>query len=337
MGEQMIPGEASSAPVAAQVAAPPGPSSALAPASARPPASAGAALEVEGLRKRFGGRLAVDGVSFAVRPGEIVALLGPNGAGKTTAMQLALGLLSRDEGVVRIFGQDPELLAVRRRLGFAPDAPLFPKALTGLQVLALHGRLLGLRAGDARRKSLDLAARVGFSDAAARPCGTYSRGQAQRLGLAQALLGEPALLFLDEPTAGLDPAGVAGLRELLLEMRGRGAAVLLNSHLLSEVERVCDRVLFIKGGQLLRTHEVGAEGRRAELRIGNPEVAAARLAQALPGGELSRDRFRIAVESEAEMPGLLRRALDAGAEVLEARMAGAELEELYLQIVEGRA
>jgi ABC-2 type transport system ATP-binding protein len=329
VGEQMIPGEASSAPVAAQVAAPPGPSSALAPASARPPASSGAALEVEGLRKRFGGRLAVDGVSFAVRPGEIVALLGPNGAGKTTAMQLALGLLSRDEGVVRIFGQDPELLAVRRRLGFAPDAPLFPKALTGLQVLALHGRLLGLRAGDARRKSLDLAARVGFSDAAARPCGTYSRGQAQR--------GEPALLFLDEPTAGLDPAGVAGLRELLLEMRGRGAAVLLNSHLLSEVERVCDRVLFIKGGQLLRTHEVGAEGRRAELRIGNPKVAAAALAQALPGGELSRDRFRIAVESEAEMPGLLRRALDAGAEVLEARMAGAELEELYLQIVEGRA
>jgi ABC-2 type transport system ATP-binding protein len=296
-----------------------------------------AALEVVGLQKRFAGRLAVDGVSFEVRPGEIVALLGPNGAGKTTAMQLALGLLSRDAGVVRIFGEDPEMLAVRRRLGFAPDSPLFPKGLTGLQVIALHGRLLGLAAADGRRKSLELAARVGLAEAAQRPCGTYSRGQAQRLGLAQALLGEPALLFLDEPTAGLDPAGVAGLRELLLELRGRGAAVLLNSHLLSEVERVCDRVLFIKGGRLLRSHRVGAEGRRAELRIGNPEAAAAPLKQAFPSGELSENRFRIAVGSEAEMPGLLQRALDAGAAVLEARMAGAELEELYLQIVEGRS
>ncbi|GAC1346960.1 MAG: ABC transporter ATP-binding protein [Myxococcales bacterium] len=305
--------------------------SAGAPSGAAPPA-----LEVVGLTKRYGGRAAVDGLSFAVRPGEIVALLGPNGAGKTTAMQLALGLLARDAGEVRIFGRDPELLAVRRRIGFSPDAPLFPKGLTGLQVLALHGRLLGFDAGASRARALELAERVGLADAARRPTGAYSRGQAQRLGFAQALLGDPALLLLDEPTAGLDPAGVAGLRELVLALRGQGAAVLLNSHLLSEVERVCDRVLFIKGGQLLRTHEVSAAGRRAELRLANPEAAGPRLAQALPGGELVRDRFRIALASESDMPGLLRRALDAGAEVLEARLAGAELEELYLQIVEGR-
>ena len=294
-------------------------------------------LEATGLRKSFRGQVAVEDLSFSVRAGEVVALLGPNGAGKTTAMQLALGLLSREAGEVKMFGQDPELLSVRRRLGFAPDAPLFPRQLTGLQVLELHGELLGLSRVQARARAAQLAEQLGFAEPARRACGGYSRGQAQRLGLAAALLGEPELLFLDEPTAGLDPAGVAAMRALLTELRGRGVAVLLNSHLLSEVERVCDRVLFIKGGRLLRSHGVNATGRRAELRLANPEQARARLAEVLPEGELSRDRFRVAVASEDVMPGLLRMVLDAGGEIVEARVSGAELELLYLQIVEGQA
>ena len=294
-------------------------------------------LEVTGLRKSFHGLVAVEDVSFSVRAGEVVALLGPNGAGKTTAMQLALGLLSCEAGEVRLFGQDPELLSVRRRLGFAPDAPLFPKALTGLQVLELHGALLGLSRAQARAKAVLLAEQLGFAEPARRACGAYSRGQAQRLALASALLGDPELLFLDEPTAGLDPAGVAAMRTLLTELRSRGVAVLLNSHLLSEVERVCDRVLFIKGGRLLRSHDVNSVGRRAELRLANPEQARARLLEVLPEGELSRDRFRVAVSGEDVMPALLRMVLDAGGEILEARMSGAELEQLYLQIVEGQA
>jgi ABC-2 type transport system ATP-binding protein len=300
-------------------------------------ASAVPALEVRGLRKSYGAVVAVDDLSFSIAPGEIVALLGPNGAGKTTAMQLAVRLLRADAGEVLAFGQDPELLAVRRRLGFAPDAPLFPKPLTGLAVLELHGRLLGMSATAAKAKAQALVEQLGFAEPARRACGGYSRGQAQRLGLAQALLGDPELLLLDEPTAGLDPAGVAGMRELLAGLRARGVAVLLNSHLLSEVERVCDRVLFIKGGRLLRTHAVNATGRRAELRLANPEQVRARLAQVLPEGELANDRFRIAISGEDVMPGLLRMAIEAGAEVLEARVSGAELEQLYLQIVEGQA
>jgi ABC-2 type transport system ATP-binding protein len=294
-----------------------------------------AALEARGLTKRYrspgGGELvAVDALSFEVRPGEIVGILGPNGAGKTTALQLCLRLLHPDSGDSLIFGLDPEDLSVRRRVGYAPDAALFPKALTGMRVLELHAELLGV----ARAKAAGLVEQLNFAEPAQRPTATYSRGQLQRLGLAQALLGDPDLLFLDEPTAGLDPAGVAQIRELLVSLRARGAAVLLNSHLLSEVERVCDRVLFVKNGRCLRVHDVHAGGQRAEVRLANPQQLAATLREKLPDGALDGDRFRIPVASADVVPGLVKRLVELGAEISEVKLGGAELEELYLQLVE---
>ncbi len=301
-----------------------------------------AALEVTRLRKVYrapGGAdiVAVDDLSFAVRAGEVVALLGPNGAGKTTAMLLALRLLDPDGGEARLFGGDPEQLSARRRIGFAPDAPQFPRQLTGQQILRLHAELLGFRRGEAHARAERFAADVGLGEAARRPSATYSRGQAQRLGLALALLGDPDLVLLDEPTAGLDPAGVAAMRELLVSLRARGAAVLLNSHLLSEVERVCDRALFLKQGRLLRTHEMRSSGRRAEVRLADAAPLQARLAELLPGAVIEGDRLRIEAASEEEVPELVRKLVEAGARILEVRLAGAELEQLYLQIVEGRA
>jgi ABC-2 type transport system ATP-binding protein len=297
-----------------------------------------ASLQAQGLTKRYrtpgGGQLvAVDSLSFEVQPGEIVGLLGPNGAGKTTAMQLALRLLHPDAGESRLFGLDPEDLEARRRVGYAPDAPLFPRALTGLQVLRLHCDLLGV----GRERASRLVEELRFEDPALRPTGTYSRGQQQRLGLAQALLGEPALLLLDEPTAGLDPAGVAHIREILVGIRERGGSVLLNSHLLSEVERVCDRVLFIKGGRLLRAHDVRSGGRRAEIRLANAADLALELAAKVPSGVLDGDRLRAPVASEAAVPALVRQVVELGGQILEVKLGGAELEELYLQLVEGRA
>ena len=296
------------------------------------------ALEARAITKRYrtpgGGELvAVDALSFEVNPGEIVGVLGPNGAGKTTALQLCLKLLHADAGESRLFGLDPEDLAARRRIGYAPDAALFPKALTGMRVLELHADLLGVP----RAKAVELVERLGFVEPARRPTATYSRGQLQRLGLAQALLGDPDLMLLDEPTAGLDPAGVAQVRELLVSLKARGAAVLLNSHLLSEVERVCDRVLFVKNGRCLRVHDVRAGGQRAEVRLANAVQMAARLLEKLPQGALDGDRFRIPVAGEAAVPALVRQLVDLGAEVLDVRVGGAELEELYLQLVEGRA
>jgi ABC-2 type transport system ATP-binding protein len=297
-----------------------------------------AALEARSLSKHYrtpgGGELvAVDDLSFEVRPGEIVGVLGPNGAGKTTALQLLLKLLHPDSGEARLFGLDPEDLAARRRVGYAPDAPLFPRAFTGRRVLELHADLLNLP----RRRVDEVVEMTGFAEPAPRQVATYSRGQLQRLGLAQALLGEPDLLLLDEPTAGLDPAGVAKIRELIQAVRTRGGAVLLNSHLLSEVERICDRVLFMKGGRLLRIHDVRAGGRRAEVRLANARQLAARLAEKIPDGALDGDRFRVPVAGEDVVPGLVRSLVEMGAEILEVKLGGAELEELYLQLVEGRA
>jgi ABC-2 type transport system ATP-binding protein len=297
-----------------------------------------AALQAQGLTKRYrtpgGGQLvAVDAFSFEVQPGEIIGLLGPNGAGKTTAMQLALGLLHPDAGESRLFGLDPEDLTARRQVGYAPDAPLFPKSLTGMQVLALHAELLGV----GRARASQLVEQLDFVEPARRPTATYSRGQQQRLGLAQALLGEPSLLLLDEPTAGLDPAGVAQIRELLVGVKARGGAVLLNSHLLSEVERVCDRVLFVKGGKLLRTHDVHSSGRRVEVKLANASQLTLEIAAKVPAGVLDGDRLRLPVASEAAVPALVRQLVELGAEVLEVKLVGAELEELYLQLVEGRS
>lgn len=299
------------------------------------------ALEVTGLGKRYlvPGRpplVALEGVSFTVEAGQVVALLGPNGAGKTTAMQLALGLLDRDEGRVALFGEDPELLEVRRRVGFAPDAPLFPKRLTGLEVLQLHGALLGLDKFKAKTKGLGLLEQLGLGEAGLRACAGYSRGQGQRLGLAVALLGDPELLFLDEPTAGLDPSGVAAMRELLSILRARGVGVLLNSHLLSEVEKVCDVALFIKGGKLLHTQLVASGMQQAEVRLANGDAVRAQILAAIPRATLTGNLLRAPLESAEGMPALVKLLSQNGAEIIEARLAGAVLERLYLEIVEGK-
>ncbi len=295
--------------------------------------TAAPALEARGLRKAYGSLLAVDDLSFEVAPGEIVGIIGPNGAGKTTALQLALRLLHPDAGEARLFGLDPEDLAARRRVGYAPDGAHFPPRMTGRALLELHCDLLGIP----RSRALALIGQLGLEEPARRPTGTYSRGQVQRLGLAQALLGEPDLLLIDEPTAGLDPMGVARIRAVLVELRGRGAAILLNSHLLSEVERVCDRVLFVKGGRLLRTHDVRGSVRHAEVRLANAPMVAARIAQAFPQGTVEGGRFRIAISGEEAMPAVVRELVALGGEIVEAAIKGAELEELYLQLVEGRA
>ena len=277
------------------------------------------ALELRSVSKRYrlrdGGEFAaVDSLSLEVRRGEIVALLGPNGAGKTTAMQLALGLLHADAGEARLFGGDPELLATRRRIGYGPDAPLFPKELTGLEVLTLHGELLGFHHGDAKDRAIRFATEVGLAEPSRRRIATYSRGQQQRLGVALALLGDPDLLLLDEPTAGLDPAGVAAMREM---------------------ERVCDRVLFLKGGRLLRTHEMRATGLRAEIRLANASELLARVPQMFASG-LDGNRLRLEIPGEDAVPPLVRKLVEAGAEIVEVRLIGADLEQLYLEIVEGR-
>ncbi|WFE26695.1 ABC transporter ATP-binding protein [Solwaraspora sp. WMMD791] len=240
-----------------------------------PPAPA---VWCSGLRKRYRRRTAVDGVSFTVGRGEVVGLLGPNGAGKTSVIKMLLGLVRPDAGEVLLLGQPARDPRARARVGYLPELFRYQPWLTAAEVLSLHVRLAGVAvpAGE-RRECLAL---VGLGDRADDRVGGFSKGMQQRLGLAVALVARPELVVLDEPTSALDPIGRADVRDLLSALKARGVAVLLNSHLIGEVERVCDRVVILDQGR------VAATGTLAEL-LGTRQLRL-RLAQV---GVPARDRL----------------------------------------------
>jgi ABC-2 type transport system ATP-binding protein len=225
-------------------------------------------VEVEDLRKRYRARdpLAVDGVSFQLRPGETFGLLGPNGAGKSTMVKAIVGLTRPTAGRIVLFGSTPGDASARARVGYAPEDPDFPKHLRSDEVLDYFGRLLGLSGADRRVRTREVLAWAGLGDER-REVRHYSKGMKQRLALAQAVLGRPELLILDEPTADLDPVGRRDVRNMIADLRAQGTAILLNSHLLSEVERVCDTVAILVRGRVLSEGPVDAlvpEGRTLE-------------------------------------------------------------------------
>lgn len=217
-----------------------------------------AIVEIDRVSKRFSRIEAVKSASIALEPGGTVALVGHNGAGKTTLMKLVLGLLRPDRGRVRVLGEDPGRgeFAARRHLGFLPESVAFNTSLTGREILAFYARLKGWPV----RTSLDLLDRVGLGAAANRRVGTYSKGMRQRLGLAQALLGEPKLLLLDEPTSGLDPALRREFYDIIDELRARGTTTLLSSHALAELGERAQRYIIMNRGI------VAADGSIEELR-----------------------------------------------------------------------
>ncbi|MGI8610583.1 MAG: ABC transporter ATP-binding protein [Candidatus Dormibacteria bacterium] len=227
-----------------------------------------AVVEAQDVRKRYRASQpwAVDGLTITIQPGEAFGLLGPNGAGKTTMVKMLTGLLFPDEGNLRVFGEDPTHPAARRKTGFSPEDPDFPKFLRAGEVLDYFGRLFGLAEPERGRRVTEAQAWAGLAGER-RLVRQYSKGMKQRLGLAQALVGRPQLLILDEPTADLDPVGRRAVRDLILSLKTQGVAILLNSHLLSEVERVCDRVAIIDHGHVLRegqVHDIVPEGKTLE-------------------------------------------------------------------------
>lgn len=208
-------------------------------------------LEFAGVSKRFGARRALDRVSLAVPAGAAVGLLGPNGAGKSTAIRLALGLSRPSLGHVRLRGRDPFDPRARERVGWLPERPRFPARMTVIDVLHLHGRLAGLDGRALERAIAERLEETGLASHAEQRAGALSKGLAQRLGFAQALLGVPELLLLDEPASGLDPVGIHDARDWIAAARARGATLLVSSHLLTEVERICDHVVVLRDGRVL--------------------------------------------------------------------------------------
>jgi len=224
-----------------------------------------AAVEITDLVKvfpaQFGGKplRAVDRVSITIQPGEVYGLIGPNGSGKSTTMKALLGLVAPTAGRCSIFGADSLAVDSRRQVGFLPENPYFYKHLSGAETLRFYGKLCGLRGSGLARRVDELLELVDLQGARDRRLGGYSKGMLQRIGLAQALVQEPRLVILDEPTAGVDPIGSRQIRDLVLELKGRGITVFLCSHLLEQVQEVCDRVGIIFRGRMVR------EGRLEEM------------------------------------------------------------------------
>ena len=224
-----------------------------------------AAVAVHGLTKVFPvpfrreSIVALRDLNLRVQAGEVYGLLGPNGSGKSTTLKIILGLVSPTRGRTEIFGRDSSSVESREAVGFLPENPYFYKYLTGEEALRFFGKLCGLQGARLKNRVTELMELVGLTNARGQRLGTYSKGMLQRIGLAQALINEPKLVVLDEPTAGVDPAGSRDIRNLIVDLKRRGITVLLSSHLLAQVQQICDRIGILAKGVLVR------EGRLEEL------------------------------------------------------------------------
>ena len=273
-----------------------------------------AALQIEGLVKRYGAHTALHGVDLHVGEGELVGLLGPNGAGKSTLTKIACGLVRPTGGSATVAGHRAGSRPARAAQGYLAELFRVPGWATADEVMVLHQKLAGSARGAAERD--DLLDLVGLADARKRRVEAMSKGMQQRLGIAQALVGAPRLLLLDEPTSALDPAGRRTVRDLLVEVQRRGVAVLLNTHLLSEVELVCDRVVIIDHGAVVTA------GRPDELvRPRGVEVETAAGTRVVAGA------------GRADTPRIVAELVAAGEEVFGVRVLSSTLEEVYLDAV----
>ncbi len=257
-----------------------------------PPVPTVPAVELRGLVKDFAVGLrgvklrAVDHLDLRVEAGQVYGLLGPNGSGKSTTIKLLLGLLAPSAGTCAIFGVPSGRVEARREVGYLPEAPYFYRHLTGRELVRFYGKMCGLGGAALEARLAETLAIVGMEDAADRRVGTYSKGMLQRIGLAQTLVHDPRLLILDEPTAGVDPVGSAAIADLILQLKARGKTVLITSHLLGQIEDVCDRVAILDRGKLI------LEGAVAEL-IGRSDRQAL-VVEALPASELAELRAWLA-------------------------------------------
>jgi ABC-2 type transport system ATP-binding protein len=272
------------------------------------------ALSASALSKRYGSVTALDDATLTVGRGELVGLLGPNGAGKSTLVKIACGLVRSTGGSAEVFGAPAGSRAARRSLGYLAELFRFPGWCTATEVLALHQQLAGSAGGHDERARL--LALVGLADANARRVEGMSKGMQQRLGIAQAMIGEPQLLLLDEPTSALDPAGRRDVRAMLEHLRERGIAVLLNSHLLGEVEQLCDRVVILSRGRIV------ASGRPEDLtRAGGVEI------------HTGSGVRHFADARRDDVPALVAGLVAAGEDVYEVSVIRSTLEDVYLEAV----
>jgi ABC-2 type transport system ATP-binding protein len=280
---------------------------------------------------------ALSDVSFSVHSGEICGFLGPNGAGKTTTIKALLGLIKVDSGRLEILGQAPGSSEWRRRIGYMPEHPNFYDFLSGFELVAWFGRLLGLSRHEAEQRADRCLERVGLGHAKAKRLRTYSKGMLQRAGLAQAIVGRPELLILDEPMTGLDPIGRKDMRELIRELASEGVTVFYSTHILPDIEMTCDRVTIIHEGATLRTATVSdllAESvRRVTLELDQVPTDLRATLESRYGGVFEDGRAAFDVPSEDEATALLGELPVRGARLRRFEPHRATLEEVFMRVL----
>jgi ABC-2 type transport system ATP-binding protein len=297
------------------------------------------AVETVGLRKEYGRKVALHDLTLRVAPGEVFGFLGPNGAGKTTTVKILTGLVRPTAGAARLFGLPAAEPAARRRIGYLPENFRFHDWLTGEAVLDFHGRLAGLAADERRRRIPAVIQRVGLAGRGGDRLRGYSKGMTQRIGLAQAILAQPDLVLLDEPTSALDPVGRREVRDIIRGLRAEGVAVLLNSHLLTEIEMVCDRVAIVDHGRVVREGALAdLMGAASEIRLTLDRVDPPLLAALRRHGEplaVEGATVVLGVPDLEVAPAIAETVVRAGYRLYSLVPVQRSLEDVFVSLVEG--
>lgn len=292
------------------------------------------ALEVDRLVKSYGKVVAVCGISFQVPKGQVLGLLGPNGAGKSSTIKVCLGLTHPTRGIVRVFGNTPVTVEARRRMGYSPETPYFYPFLTAEEILAFYASLQGIKSV---RASVDQVLRAtGLEAARRRKVGHFSKGMIQRLAVAQSLLGDPEILFLDEPSSGLDPEGRLEMRQIIQELKRNGKTILLSSHILSDIETVCDRAIVINAGRIVADRQLGGEMPTLEVEVevrGLSAEALAALGQMGWSVYYEEPRLSVVNLRPGQEPQLLSLLAEHHAQVYQLKRKKATLEDIYMEIM----
>jgi len=293
------------------------------------------AIKTEALRKEFGNHAAVKSLTLQVEQGEVFGFLGPNGAGKTTSIKMLLGLVTPTSGSGTLLGKPLSDRGALAKVGFLPEHFRFQEWLTANEFLELHGELLGMSARDLNLRRDELLERVGLTEFRDKQLRTFSKGMLQRIGLAQALMNHPALVFLDEPTSGLDPVGRRLVRDIIHELREEGTSVFLNSHLLSEIEVTCNRVAFIRHGEVIRVMEMSSLGKNLSMLT----IRATGLVSEVVGGlkqwgediRVDGDLLTMSIRSEADLPEINRYLVAQDVRVYGLTPNRLSLEEIFIE------
>jgi ABC-2 type transport system ATP-binding protein len=282
---------------------------------------------------------AIEDLSISVEEGEVFGFLGPNGAGKTTFLKVMLNIIYADSGSAQLLGVDIKNPSARREVGYLPENPYFNDSMNANQLLEYYGGFYNMDSNRLNKRRIEVLELTGLNDAAKRPLRSYSKGMLQRIGLAQAILSEPKIVFLDEPSTGLDPMGRRKIKDVILNLKAKGVTVFLNSHILGDVQDTCDRVGIVKNGKLLKVADVTdltVDQQSLQVKIENPtdELIQKVAAKAVACRKIGDHLIEVAIDSPEVTPDIIRLMVELGARIYEVKYQETSLEDIFIKIIE---